>query len=67
MSIISNSIFGGDMIYIGGGLMTVFFVIVLIMSILTENTRYKSRYFDIFIFLIVIFVMIVIYKVMMIL
>lgn len=44
MSVISNSIYSADITNIGGEYMTVFVVILLVMSLLLVNTKYCNRY-----------------------
>ena len=69
MSIISNSIFPPGIINIGGEYMTVFMIVVLIMSLLLVGTKYWNKYisniFDISSNpLLLTFVAIVIFKIM---
>lgn len=69
MSIISNSVYPPEIIYIGGGLMTVFLIIALIMSLFLVDTKYwnicVSNIFDIsFNTLLLVFATIVIFKTM---
>lgn len=66
MTIISNIQFSSEMIYDGGKLMTVFLIISLIAALLLTDTKYMDRLkFDIWSnSLILIFIVIVIYRVM---
>lgn len=44
MSIISNSIYPPEIINIGGGFMTIFLIIVLIISWLLVDSIYRNEY-----------------------
>lgn len=71
MTIISNTQFSSDIIYIGGGLMTVFLIVSLIAALLLADTKYQNKLtsdmFDICSnSLLVIFIIIVIFRVMLI-
>lgn len=71
MSIISNSVYSPEIINVGGEFMTVFMIVVLIVSLLLTNTEYWNKYvsnvFDISSNpLLLTFVVIVIFKIMLI-
>lgn len=71
MSIISNSVYSPEIINVGGEFMTILLVIIFIISILLTDTKYWNRCisntFDIFSnSLLLIFVIIVVYKVILI-
>lgn len=71
MTIISNVQFSSDIIYDGGKLMTVFLIIVLIISLLLTDTKYWDKYISNMLDissnpLLLIFVVIVIFKIMLI-
>lgn len=71
MTIISNTQFSSDIIYIGGGFMTVFLIVSLIAALLLVDTKYQNKLIsDTFNIcsnpLLVIFVIIVMFRVMLI-
>ena len=44
MSIISNSVYSPEIINIGGEFMTVFMIVILVMSLLLTDTEYWNKY-----------------------
>lgn len=69
MSIVSNAVFSPEIINVSGMLMTVFLIIALIASLFLTDTKYWNKFVsDIFDMgtnlLLVVFAMIVIFKIM---